>query len=48
MDTCLTNIEDIYVTVGDKKRKLIPGNIVPSKIKGIFIMCKVIIFYEML
>ncbi|XP_033198188.1 myotubularin-related protein 10-B [Bombus vosnesenskii] len=40
MDTCLTNIEDIYVTVGDKKRKLIPGNIVPSKVKGIFIICK--------
>ncbi|KAF3427363.1 hypothetical protein E2986_04716 [Frieseomelitta varia] len=40
MDTCLTNIEDIYVTVGDKKRKLLPGNIVPSKVKGIFIICK--------
>ncbi|XP_029034885.2 myotubularin-related protein 10-B isoform X2 [Osmia bicornis bicornis] len=40
MDTCLTNIEDIYITVGDKKRKLVPGNTVPSKIKGIFIVCK--------
>lgn len=44
MDTCLTNIEDIYVTVGDKKRKLLPGNIVPSKVKGIFIICKVIVY----
>ncbi|XP_017791187.1 PREDICTED: myotubularin-related protein 10-B [Habropoda laboriosa] len=40
MDTCLTNIQDIYVTVGDKKRKLVPGNTVPSKVKGIFIICK--------
>ncbi|XP_017888753.1 myotubularin-related protein 10-B isoform X2 [Ceratina calcarata] len=40
MDTCLTNIEDIYVTVGDKRRKLVPGNTVPSKVKGIFITCK--------
>lgn len=43
MDTCLTNIEDIYITVGDKKRRLVSGNIVPSKVKGIFIICKVII-----
>ncbi|CAK9826975.1 Myotubularin-related protein 10-B [Anthophora retusa] len=40
MDTCLTNIQDIYITVGDKKRKLVPGNTVPSKVKGIFIICK--------
>ncbi|XP_076181009.1 myotubularin-related protein 10-B isoform X2 [Ptiloglossa arizonensis] len=40
MDTCLTNIEDIYITVGDKKRRLVSGNIVPSKVKGIFIICK--------
>ncbi|XP_076683538.1 myotubularin-related protein 10-B isoform X3 [Andrena cerasifolii] len=40
MDTCLTNIEDIYITVGDKKRRLVPGSTVPSKVKGIFIICK--------
>ncbi|XP_078044125.1 myotubularin-related protein 10-B isoform X2 [Augochlora pura] len=40
MDTCLTNIEDIYITVNDKKRRLVPGNTVPSKVKGIFIICK--------
>ncbi|XP_043260990.1 myotubularin-related protein 10-B isoform X2 [Colletes gigas] len=40
MDTCLTNIEDIYITEGDKKRRLVPGNTVPSKVKGIFIICK--------
>ncbi|XP_076237687.1 myotubularin-related protein 10-B [Calliopsis andreniformis] len=40
MDTCLTNIEDIYITVGDKKRRLVPGNTIPSKVKGIFIICK--------
>ncbi|XP_011696648.1 PREDICTED: myotubularin-related protein 12 isoform X3 [Wasmannia auropunctata] len=39
-DTCLTNIDEIYVMVGDKKRKLVPGNTVPSKVKGIFIICK--------
>lgn len=40
MDTCLTNINDIYITVGDKKRKLLPGHTVPSKVKGVFIVCK--------
>lgn len=40
MDTCLTNINDIYITVGDKKRRLVPGDSVPSKVKGIFIICK--------
>ncbi|KAG7210302.1 hypothetical protein KM043_011844 [Ampulex compressa] len=39
-DTCLTNIDDIYIMVGDKKRRLVPGNTVPSKVKGIFIICK--------
>ncbi|XP_024880886.1 myotubularin-related protein 12 isoform X4 [Temnothorax curvispinosus] len=39
-DTCLTNIDEICVTVGDKKRKLLPGSTVPSKVKGIFIICK--------
>jgi hypothetical protein len=39
-DTCLTNIDEIYI-MGDKKKKLIPGNTVPSKVKGIFIICKV-------
>lgn len=43
-DTCLTNIDEIYIIVGDKKRKLIPGNTVPSKVKGIFIICKVSFF----
>lgn len=42
MDTCLSNIDDIYLITGDKKRRLIPRNIVSSKIKGkIFIVCKV-------
>lgn len=40
-DTCLTNIDEIYIMIGDKKRKLVPGNTVPSKVKGIFIICKV-------
>lgn len=40
MDTCLTNIEDIYITIGDKKRRLVPGNTIPSKVKEIFIICK--------
>ncbi|XP_024943809.1 myotubularin-related protein 10-B [Cephus cinctus] len=39
-DTCLTNVDAIYVIAGDKKRRLLPGNPVPSKVKGIFIICK--------
>ncbi|KAF7417891.1 hypothetical protein HZH68_000544 [Vespula germanica] len=39
-DTCLTNIDEIYLIVGDKKKKLLPGNLVPSKVKAIFITCK--------
>ncbi|XP_012272966.1 myotubularin-related protein 10-B [Orussus abietinus] len=39
-DTCLSNIDEIYIIVGDKKKKLVPGNAVPSKVKGIFIVCK--------
>lgn len=38
-DTCLTNIDEIYI-MGDKKKKLVPGSTVPSKVKGIFIVCK--------
>lgn len=41
MDSCLSNIDEIYLIMGDKKRKLVPGSTVPSKIKGIFIVCKV-------
>ncbi|KAK0083441.1 hypothetical protein PV325_008780 [Microctonus aethiopoides] len=40
MDSCLSNIDEIYLIMGDKKRKLVPGSTVPSKIKGIFIVCK--------
>ncbi|KAH0539767.1 myotubularin-related protein 10-B [Cotesia glomerata] len=39
-DSCLTNIDEIYLIIGDKKRKLMPGGTVPSKVKGIFIVCK--------
>ncbi|XP_066592594.1 myotubularin-related protein 12 [Prorops nasuta] len=39
-DTCLSNIDEVYLILGDKKKKLVPGNTVPSKIKGIFIICK--------
>ncbi|XP_043488779.1 myotubularin-related protein 10-B [Polistes fuscatus] len=39
-DTCLTNIDEIYLIAGDKKKKLLPGSIVPSKVKAIFITCK--------
>ncbi|KAG8041949.1 hypothetical protein G9C98_007253 [Cotesia typhae] len=39
-DSCLTNIDEIYLIIGDKKRKLMPGSTVPSKVKGIFIVCK--------
>ncbi|XP_015112099.1 myotubularin-related protein 10-B [Diachasma alloeum] len=39
-DSCLSNIDEIYLITGDKKRKLIPGSTIPSKVKGIFIVCK--------
>ncbi|XP_011312781.1 myotubularin-related protein 10-B [Fopius arisanus] len=39
-DSCLSNIDEIYLITGDKKRKLVPGSTIPSKIKGIFIVCK--------
>ncbi|OXU27288.1 hypothetical protein TSAR_008542 [Trichomalopsis sarcophagae] len=40
-DTCLSNIDTIYLIIGDKKKsKLVPGASVPSKVKGIFIICK--------
>lgn len=45
-DTCLTNIDEIYLIVGDKKKKLLPGNLVPSKVKAIFITCKVNILFD--
>ncbi|XP_014219642.1 myotubularin-related protein 10 [Copidosoma floridanum] len=39
-DTCLSNIDTVYLITGDKKKKLVPGAAVPSKVKGIFIVCK--------
>ncbi|XP_033226069.1 myotubularin-related protein 10-B [Belonocnema kinseyi] len=40
-DTCLSNIDAIYLIIGDKKRRLVPRIIQSSKIKGrIFIVCK--------
>lgn len=45
MDTCLSNVDAIYLIIGDKKRRLVPRIIQSSKIKGrIFIVCKVIDF----
>ncbi|XP_012259111.1 myotubularin-related protein 10-B [Athalia rosae] len=39
-DMCLSNIHDIYIIVGDKKRRLSSGSTIPSKVEGIFIVCK--------
>lgn len=41
-DTCLSNIHDVYIIIGDKKRRLHSGSAIPSKVEGIFIVCKVI------
>ena len=41
-DTCLSNVDNIYMIIGDKKKKLLPGVLVPPKVKSIFIVCKVI------
>lgn len=42
-DTCLSNVHDIFIIVGDKKRRLHPGGTIPSKVEGIFVVCKVIV-----
>lgn len=42
LDVSLCNIDVVYQFLrGDKKRKLIGGNNVDSKIKGLLIVCKV-------
>ena len=45
-DTCLANIDSVYLIINDKKKKLEPGTVINSKIKEIFIVCKVKLFYN--
>jgi myotubularin-related protein 10/11/12 len=44
LDVSLCNIDNVYNIFRDKKRKLIGGNNIDSKIKGLLIVCKVNIF----
>ncbi|PSN49432.1 Myotubularin-related protein 10-B [Blattella germanica] len=39
-DICLSNVDVIYQLTGEKKRRLIPGNNVSGKVKGLHILCK--------
>lgn len=41
-DVCLSNIDALYM-FGDKKRKLIPGRNITEKVKGLHIVCKVML-----
>jgi hypothetical protein len=41
LDVSLCNIDNVYHILRDKKRKLIGGHNVDSKIKGLLIVCKV-------
>lgn len=43
-EVCLSNVDVVYQLVGDKKRRLTPGNNVTGKVRGLHILCKVIIF----
>ncbi|XP_063237676.1 myotubularin-related protein 10-B [Bacillus rossius redtenbacheri] len=38
-DVCLSNVDVVYQTAGDKKRRLSPGT-VPEKVKGLHVVCK--------
>ena len=42
-DVCLSNVDALYI-LGDKKRKLIPGRNASEKVKGLYVLCKVMSF----
>lgn len=39
-DICLSNVDSLYLSSNDKKRKLLPGHTVPDKVKALFVFCK--------
>ncbi|XP_054262707.1 myotubularin-related protein 10-B-like isoform X1 [Macrosteles quadrilineatus] len=39
-DICLSNVDALYLHVGDKKRSLLPGKNVSEKVKGLVVVCK--------
>lgn len=41
-DVCLSNIDVIYLLIGDKKKRLMTGHNFNDKVKGLHILCKVI------
>lgn len=40
-DVCLSNVDSLYLSSSDKKRKLLPGNTAPDKVKRLCVFCKV-------
>lgn len=40
-DICLSNVDTLYLLSGDKKRRLLPGQRVPERVKVLFVLCKV-------
>ncbi|XP_050421975.1 myotubularin-related protein 10-B isoform X2 [Adelges cooleyi] len=39
-DVCLSNIDVVYLLMGDKKKRLMPGHRFNDKVKGLHILCK--------
>ncbi|XP_026289690.1 myotubularin-related protein 10-A isoform X2 [Frankliniella occidentalis] len=40
-DVCLANVDEIYQMIDkDKRRKMMPGNNISGKVKGLYIVCK--------
>ncbi|KAK7574342.1 hypothetical protein V9T40_011533 [Parthenolecanium corni] len=39
-DICLSNVDTLYLLSGDKKRRLLPGQRVPERVKVLFVLCK--------
>lgn len=44
-DVCLSNVDSLYLFTNDKKRKLLPGQRVPDKVKTLYVLCKVSSYY---
>lgn len=40
-DVCLSNVDEVHQMTGDKRRKMLPGNNISGKVKGLYIVCKV-------
>lgn len=39
-DVCLSNVDEVHQMTGEKRRKILPGNNISGKVKGLYIVCK--------